>query len=294
MALTPEQQKSRAVALGGSDCAAALGMSRFKTARQLYYEKRGELQNDREESDEMSFGQFIEPYVRQKYANETGRVIHQPKGTLVHPELAFMVAHVDGFSSDDNGEVRGYEGKSAIRPHGWGEEGTDQIPTDALLQVQHYMIVTRWRVFDVMALIGRRFSRHVVHADAELQDRIIEAEADFMRRVAEGDPPELDYTHATTLDVLKRIYPGTNGNRVDATVEALHWRQEMIKAAALESTAKKAKDEYRAHLLEETGENAMLIFPDGKCFRRQEITRKGYVVKDSTYIDSRIINTPRT
>ena len=292
MSLSPAQLAARSEALGGSDCAVVLGLSRWKTARQLFHEKRHEVALDDEDTEERWFGRAVEPVVRQWYAEKTNRVVMQPTGTLVHPDFPWMVAHIDGFSTQDN-ETRGYEGKTAMRSIGWGLEGTDQIPLDAFFQCQHYAIVTHIPVWDVVCLIGRRFASYEVRADAELQGQIIEAEREFMRRVVENDPPALEYEHRTALDLLKRVYPGTNGQSMDAPTDALHWRAEMLEAVALEGEAKRTKEAYKARLLAAMGDHALMVFPDGKVLRRQRITRPAYTVAESAYMDIRLINAPR-
>lgn len=289
MSLTAHQIEIRKTGLGGSDCAAALGLSKRKTALRLYLEKRGEASDEIEETEEIWWGRMLEPVVRQKYAERTGRTVLLPKDTLRHAEHDFMLANIDGFTNDG----RGYEGKTAIMSTGWGEEGTDQIPIDYLMQTHHYLVVTEFPVFDVTTLIGRRFAFYEIPADPEMAAMIIEGEGDFMRRVREGDPPPLDYKHRTAPEVIKLLYPGTNGRRVYASAEALEWRAEMERGAGLEKDGKALKDEMKARLLFEMGEAAIMSFRDGKALRRKKITKEPYHVAASSYIDARLVNDPR-
>lgn len=289
MSLTAEQVKARETGVGGSDAAAALGLSRRMTALELYLEKRGEVpRQEIAANDEVIWwGRALEPIVRQKYAEMTGRVVMLPTGTLRHPAYGFMLAHVDGIIQD---EPRGYEGKTAFHSAGWGEEGTDQIPREYLLQVHHYLTVTQFEVWDVAVLIGRRFQIYEVAADREMSEMLIAGEAEFMRRVREGDPPPLDYDHPTARDVVKKLYPGTNGARLVASESAITWRQQLEAAAAAEKAAHANVESLKSRLLDEMGEAALLAFPDAKCFRRQKTSRAGYSVEPTDYIDFRLIN----
>jgi putative phage-type endonuclease len=287
--LTAIQIVERQSGVGGSDSAPALGLSKRKTSRQLFHEKRGELEPDVYDQEAIWWGNALEPIVRQKYSEVSGNVVRLPEGTIWHPVHDFMCAHIDGYV-DNTSPKRGYEGKTAFHSTGWGEEGTDQIPTEYLMQVQHYMAVTGLPVFDVSCLIGRRFAFYQVEADLELHEMIIEGERDFMRRVRENDPPPLDYTHKTALDVIKKLYPGTNGTRLVATVESIEWRAAMDQAAEAEKLAKREKESYKARLLEFMGEAALLAFPDGKAFRRQTTNRKSYIVDATSFIDARFVN----
>jgi putative phage-type endonuclease len=295
MSLTAQQIEARRFAVGGSECAIALGISNRMTALQLYLEKRGEIEREEvpADSEVIWWGNALEPVVRQKYAEVTGRVVVVP-GTIVHPAHHFMIAHLDGVSYD--GEIgndpRGYEGKTAFLSTGWGEEGTDQIPEDYLMQVHHYMICAELPSFDVCSLIGRRFAYYHVEPDHELQEMIVEGERDFIRRVREGDPPPLDYQHRTAIDVIKKLYPGTNNQRLVANDNAIAWRTEMVAAAEAGKAAWASSQEFRTRLLESMGEAALLAFPDGKCLRRQITQRAGYTVEPSEFIDFRAINDP--
>src|SRR5690606_9194624 len=191
--------------LGGSDAAAALGMHRYKTAYQLYLEKRGEIDISDEENNAIRMGRLLVPVVRQVYCNDTGFKARAPT-TLPHPNLDWMIAHVDGVIAEHN---RGWEGKSCAvpNPDEWGEPGSDQVPQEYLLQTQQYMIVTGLPAWDLSVITGRFRVRHyTIEADLELHEMMIEGEAEFMRRVREGDPPPLDYEHRTALDLIKKIY----------------------------------------------------------------------------------------
>jgi putative phage-type endonuclease len=307
MTLTPEQVENRAHALGGSDCAAVLGLSRFKTAQQLYFEKRGEAPVVREESLALRLGQAFEPVVRQLWAEDSGREVRLPAGTLAHPEHPAIIAHIDGFSVAANSsptesrqrallnfaDVRGYEGKLALRSIGWGLEGTDQIPLDALLQTQHYMLVTGITVFDVVCFTGWRLKGYVVPADLDLQHMILDAELQFMERIERGDPPPLDYEHKTAMAFIKQRYPGTNGARLQAPEDLIHYRLEMIEALAQEAAAHKRVEACKVRFLEFMGPAALLDFPDGHSLRRKAIDKLPYQVPATHYIDTRFVKTPR-
>ena len=289
MALTAQQVETRKTGIGGSDCAIVLGLSKWKTARQLYHEKRGELPAAvSDETEEQWWGRMLEPVVRQKYAEKTGRTVMVPADTIRSVAHPFMLAHIDGYT-DDN---RGYEGKTAMASTGWGEEGTDAIPTEYLFQTHHYMVVTQLPVFDVATLIGRRFAFYEVQADAELHEMIVAAESEFMRRVREGDPPPLDYLHKTAIDCVKLMYPGTNGTRIAADAEAIRCRDGMTAAAAIINEQTKIRDGWKAQLLDIMGEAALLAFPDGKCYRRAKVDKDAYTCEATSYVDARFINDP--
>lgn len=185
MSLTAEQIAARATGVGGSDAAAACGLSKWKSPLQLYYEKRGEAPAF-EGNEYTKWGNYLEVPIRQEYAERTRRVVRLPVETLRHPRFAFMLCHPDGVTDDG----RLFEAKATRSGDEWGEPGTDQIPTQFLIQVQHNMAVAGLEVADVAVLIaGSDFRMYEVPADREMQDMLASLEMKFWERVESGNPP---------------------------------------------------------------------------------------------------------
>lgn len=181
-----EWLNERRSGIGGSDAAAVLGLSKWKTPLQVYLDKRGEAQ-EIPDNEAMLWGRALEPVIRQQYAERTGRAVLMPDGILRHPSHGFMLANLDGMTEDR----RVVEIKTARTAQAWGEPGSDEVPQDYLLQVQHYMAVTGFEVADIAVLIGGSdFRLYEVPADRELQEMLIDAEAAFWRNVEQGIPPE--------------------------------------------------------------------------------------------------------
>lgn len=283
MSLTASQLEARSRGIGGSDAAVALGLSPWKTALELWREKRGEGEPV-PETEPMRWGTLLEPVIRQEYANRTGRVVRVPTDTLTHASLPFILANVDGVTDDR----RLFEAKTARSAQGWGEPGTDAIPQPYLIQVQHYLLVLGYEVADVAVLIGgSEYRQYEVTADAELQEMLIEGEADFWRHVESGQAPELDLESPRALEIVRKLFPGTNGQRVTADAALDHWRAVYEDACEARDRYTAVADGAKAHLLYAMGEAAELVFADGKALRRRLQRRKGYTVPESSYIDAR-------
>jgi putative phage-type endonuclease len=179
MNVRDEWLRERQTGIGGSDVAAILGLSKYKTPYTVYQEKRGEL-GPQPDNEAMRWGRYLEPAVRQAYADETGRQVLLPEKMIRHPRHGFMVANLDGYTEDR----RIFEAKTARSADGWGMAGSDEIPQPYLLQVQHYLEVTGFEVADVAVLIaGSDFRLYEVPADRELQEMLVDAEADFWKQV---------------------------------------------------------------------------------------------------------------
>jgi putative phage-type endonuclease len=244
--------------IGGSDVAAILGLSRWKTPLGVYLEKRGEL-GEQPDNDAMRWGRYLEPAVRQAYADQTGNEVRVPATMLRHPRHEFMVANLDGFIEDRTGRV--FEAKTARSADGWGEPGTDQIPQPYLLQVQHYMEVSALPVADVAVLIsGSDFRIYTVEADRELAQMLIEAEHEFWQRVQRGEPPE----PVTAADAVQRWGRGSRSDAVMADEEAEKAIETMRHIKRMRDALDADEERAKAIVLRTLGECDTLLSPSGK------------------------------
>lgn len=199
--------------IGGSDVAAILGLSPWKSPFQVYQEKRGEIP-ETPDNPAMLWGRNLESVIRQHYANVTSRQVNVVKDILVHPQHSFMLANVDGLTEDN----RVLEIKTARTAQGWGEAGSDEIPQPYLLQVQHYLAVTSFKVADVAVLIGGSdFRLYEIAAEPDLQAMLIDLEKTFWQRVVTGEAPE----PTTFADVQRQFGQRANGRTVEATPHLL-------------------------------------------------------------------------
>lgn len=184
---TDEWRAARKNGIGGSDAAAAIGMSKYTSPLELWLEKTGQAEGFAG-NWHASRGTALEPLIRQHYAEMTGRDVKIPRHLLQHPVHKFMLASIDGFT--DDGRLQ--EFKAPTSDYGWGKPGTDEIPAEYLVQCQHNMIVTGLTVSDVGASFGGTEPVYYeVKADVELQALIIEKEAAFWSMVELGVRPAI-------------------------------------------------------------------------------------------------------
>lgn len=230
---------ARRSGIGGSDAAAIMGLSKWKTPFQVYQDKIGEGGPDID-SEPMLWGRQLEPVIRQQYAERTGRTVYFSDANEIirHPKHEWMLASLDGKTEDG----RVLEIKTARTASDWGEAGTDQIPQQYLIQVQHYMAVTGLPVADVAVLIGGSdFRLYEVPADAELQAMMIEAEHEFWQQVIARNPPE----PVSFADAVARYKTGCAGEVVASesaitAIQSLKAVREQIKALEADEDAMKA------------------------------------------------------
>lgn len=128
--------------IGGSDVAAALNLSPYKTARELYYDKIGVepviALPDR--SITFTIGHLLEEVVAQIFARKTGFAVFRDQTMYQHPLFPFMLADVDRFLTLPNGEKAILECKTAHfnTQYLWAN---GCVPRHYELQVRHYMSV---------------------------------------------------------------------------------------------------------------------------------------------------------
>lgn len=178
--------EERRLGIGGSDAAAALGLSKWRTPLQLYLDKIGEAEPS-EESDPMRFGTLLEPIVRSEFVRRTGMNVVYGQPAVVSPVYPFMRVNLDGRISP----TELFEAKTARSDAGWGDPGSDDIPADYVLQNQHAMIVTDARVVHIAVLIGgSEFRVYRQEHNPSLAELIIEGEREFWRHVETRTPPD--------------------------------------------------------------------------------------------------------
>ena len=128
--------------VGGSDVAAALGLSPYRTARELYYDKIGVVPAVEGEDKSITFeiGHLLEDVVAKIFAKKTGLSVYQDQKMFQHPLFPFMLADVDRFIHLPNGDTGILECKTAHydTQYLWANGA---VPRHYELQVKHYIFL---------------------------------------------------------------------------------------------------------------------------------------------------------
>ena len=160
--------------IGGSDIAAILGVSKWKTPYALWCEKMGQASETVTQEKEKIFsrGKRLEPYIVQMVADDYGMVATDRNWIYTDQEHDFFRCEVDvefgEYENRENGEIK------TVHPFAsreWGEELTDDLPLAYVAQCQWGLMVTEREVCHVFALIGDDLRRYKVTRD----ERVIEA-----------------------------------------------------------------------------------------------------------------------
>lgn len=211
----------RAKSLGGSDIGAVLGLSKYRSAVDVWMEKTGRSESHAD-SLPLRFGSFAESFVASEYALATGLSLIHHESAFIHPDHSYMHGHVDRFicSSptlfDEKGDLladRILECKTAnpFTAHEWGDVGTDQVPLPYLVQCAWYLAITGLERADLAVLFGNAdFRIYDIHRDLELEGMILDRAKTFWEQhvLADVAPPaqrESDYKQLFSRSEAKAI-----------------------------------------------------------------------------------------
>jgi putative phage-type endonuclease len=257
--------EERRKGIGGSDASAVAGLSRYRTPIQVYMEKLG-LIDPPEENEAMYWGKKLEDLVAEEFSHRTGLKVRRRNAILQHPEYPFMLANVDRFIV---GKDEGLECKttSAYKADEWAGDG---IPWEYAIQCHHYMAVTGFGAWWIAVLIGgNRFVCKRIERDEEIIANLIKIESDFWNNhVLKQIPPEPDGTTASS-ELMKRIYPDSNGREVDLPSAVEHWIEQYEQAAEEEKAAAMRKEEAANNIKMLLGEYEVGLYRDWRITWRK-------------------------
>ena len=223
--------------IGGSDCAAACGLSRWKSPLQLFVEKTSAVKLE-PDNEKMEWGKRLEPLIRNTFAEKSGLTVVECPMMFAFKEYPYMIANVDGIVTEKNGS------KSLLEIKTVGEyassDWNDGLPIEYYLQIQHYLAVTDLKKAYCAVLIGgNKFSHQVVERDNETINTITALEYDFWNNhVLKGIPPAVSDKDS---DLLNSLYPKSNSATAILPNEADEIINEYLEIKALEEELKKQK-----------------------------------------------------
>lgn len=196
--------EARRGSIGGSDAATVLGLNPYSSPYALWAEKTGVVSApDISDREAVRLGNFLEPYVAQRFTEITGKKVRRENYILRNPEYPWAHANVDRMVI---GEKAGLECKTTsalnLRKFKNGE-----YPANYYCQCVHYMAVTGAEKWYLAVLIGNQEIRifEILRDEDEIR-ALMDAERRFWRHVEERTPPETDGISATG-DTLEAQYP---------------------------------------------------------------------------------------
>lgn len=275
---------ARRKGIGGSDIAAVLGISPYKSAYEVYEEKVNGYSKDFSDNEKVQSGVFLEDGIAKWYENVKGVGTFKPQNMRVHKDLPFLLANPDRLVA---GKKIGVEIKNVGErsKHLWGEDGSQLVPDYYFLQAAHYMLVLDYQAWDVVACIGGQELRtYRFERDSEIDEIIIQGASDFWRNHVEKKvEPAKDYSRPEVQELIKRKNSLVSDEIVNLPEEYANIATQWFEAKEDIKHYDNLRKELEAQLLEAIGTAGKAILPDGSYLLRKKIERKAYQVEASSY-----------
>lgn len=257
MSLSPEVLLERRSGISGTDAASIMGISPFKSAADVWLEKRKPDLIQKKESKAMYWGTKLEQTIAEEYSLITGRSLEASR-LIRNKNVPWMMCSPDRIIQ---GSRKGVECKTASErmAYQWGPNGTDLVPQHYLIQCQHCMLVSQFHEWDLAALIGgQEFRIYHLFADKELWKLMYDHEKEFHSRFIVGnETPTFDWGK-DVAEFVRMKYPrhetgkeldvGQHGDDVlkKALLDLLDARGALASAKKIEATQKSLIQAYMA------------------------------------------------
>ncbi len=250
---TEEWLRYRQRGIGGSDVAAILGISKWSSAIDIWLSKTNQVFNNTEENEAMTWGKILEPVIRDRFREVTGKKTVEVHAMLQSEAHPYMIADIDGLTEDDNGEPAILEIK-CVSEYKASEWDNDSIPEYYQVQAMHYMAVTGIDMTYFACLVGgNKFIIRELHADPDMQNMLIAVEGDFWKKCVNMERPQADGSDACT-NLLNSIYKGGINEEIYLPDDVIDCVQQYIDASVAEDNAKALKQEAGNRIKEVMGD----------------------------------------
>lgn len=195
--LKDEQEwlKARNGTIGGSDAAAILGISPWKTNVDLWEELKGLREaDDLSDNEAVEFGKKAEEHIRElfKLMNPDLKVDYESCNMWHNEKYPFAHASLDGWLTARDGS----RGVLEIKTGTYNRKWFDHIPDNYFAQVVHYMMVTEADFAIVTALLKNRpdeckLITYEIRRDQEQIEYLAKEEREFYESLAKEERPAL-------------------------------------------------------------------------------------------------------
>ena len=252
----------RRLGIGGSDVAAILGQSPYKTTYQVWQEKTNRAEpKDLSDKDYVVAGTILEDAVAQLYTYKTGVKLNAPEKPLICRNSPWLRANLDFMTTDNQRVIECKTANAFSAKTQWGASGTDDVPYPYLLQVMHYMHVTGIHQADLAVLIGGNdFRIYPLEYNAALCEHVNQRLYDFWFNhvIADVEPEPVN------LQDLQQCYPKDNGQVLLASDEVLEALQARQQAAEVKKKADEILKTQETVIKKFMGEHQILLDADGR------------------------------
>ena len=198
--------------IGGSDAAAVLGISPFRTGVDLYYDKLGQsVEDDEQNWVAKEMGTLLEDLVARIFAKKTGLKVCSMPVMFQHADHPWMLADVDRLVTMPDGKTAILECKTT-NPNAvskWEYDGKPIVPQYYEAQGRHYMAVMNLDRVYFCCLYGNSEDEVIIRSidrDLDYESELIALEENFWTNhvQAKVPPPYIEGNGALVLESLRR------------------------------------------------------------------------------------------
>lgn len=227
-----EWNKIRTRGLGGSDAAAIMGFSPWRTPVDVWLEKTGQAEVEDASSLTLEVGQELEDFVARKYSDERGLAVRRFKMTL---RDGILLGNIDRLIVPEGQKIASLQ--SQIRTNALLECKTaasdvwEEVPLYYQAQVQHYMgLHDGFDYADVACLFflpfgGKDFRIYRVMRDQDAIDGMQEYMKEWWAEHVENRIPPEPRNETDCRKIWRRSRPETP---IAATPEIIEHVRELI------------------------------------------------------------------
>ena len=173
--------------IGGSDASVIMGLNPFKNRVELWEEKVGTReQTDLSDNEKVKWGVLLEDIIGKEYTERTGKKVRNVNRTYRHKDYPVLQGHID---KKIEGQNAGLEIKNVgLRQAKYWNKCP---PIYYEYQVHHYIAITGFDYFDVVALVGgQELMIHTILRDEGIIGELVKKELDFWNNcVVPNIPP---------------------------------------------------------------------------------------------------------
>lgn len=257
--------EARKHGIGGSDVAAVMGISPWKSPLEVWLEKTGRADApDLSDRESVSMGTELESVVLDMYRRRhPDHAAQRVNAILTSTARPWAQASLDGIVRDPELGWGVLEIKTGSKESEWA----DGVPLHYLTQVTHYLSVTGYQFADVAALIGDfglHYHEYRVMRDEEDLRAVVERVDEFWADYVEKDkmPPYVS-SLPSEGKALYELYKHSDGEMEPSDAEMTEWlAAHVLEANEQEQEVKKRKTEWTNQLKRLVNEHKGIITPD--------------------------------
>lgn len=253
--ITEKQRQERKKGIGGSEAAAVVGWSKFKSAYELWCEKTQDLAS--KQSKVMQLGNALEKHVTALYEKEMGVKVDHCDETIIHPDFKFIRANIDGYIAGKN---IGVEIKTTAVDKNMNLQDLTENK-DWLCQVAHYSEVQNFKEYHVFVYhrVTQQTKLYIYKPCESFQDALLKKEVDFFRNHIETlIPPSVE-----TLKDIKKHFNYAEDLQAVANESVRDKMSRLIQLQLQKKEIQKEENEIKTDVFLEMGTANQLVDESG-------------------------------